>query len=177
MKKYAVLLLSLAITACASTPKNNPAPAAAAAPASTASTESAETAAAKEAQVKAAEMVAQETAAAVKLEKHSVYFDFDKSNVKKQFQNDIQQEADFLKANKNDVVTLEGNCDDRGSSEYNLGLGSERAKAVQKDLELLGVPADQLKVVSYGEEKPRLNCEAERCWKENRRVDFEHKIN
>jgi peptidoglycan-associated lipoprotein len=110
------------------------------------------------------------------LKNQSVYFDFDKSVVKPQYTDVVQRQAAFIKAHGNDTVTLEGNCDERGSSEYNLGLGQRRADAVAKDLELLGVSSRQIKTISFGEEKPRLTCHAERCWKENRRVDFDHKI-
>ncbi|MGB8410375.1 MAG: OmpA family protein, partial [Gallionella sp.] len=88
----------------------------------------------------------------------------------------LLKQAAFLKAHNNDVVTIEGNCDERGSPEYNLALGDRRADAARKSLEILGVPETQIKVVSFGLEKPRLTCHEERCWKENRRDDFVHKL-
>jgi peptidoglycan-associated lipoprotein len=111
------------------------------------------------------------------LKNKSVYFDFDKSIVKPEYHDVVQQQSDFIKAHGNDTVTLEGNCDERGSDEYNLALGDRRANAVRKVLEILGVSADQMKTVSFGEEKPRLTCHEEKCWQENRRVDFDHKLN
>ena len=111
------------------------------------------------------------------LKNKSVYFDFDKSIVKPEYQDTLQQQADFIKSHGNDTVTLEGNCDERGSNEYNLALGDRRATAVRKTLEVLGVPISQMKTASFGEEKPRLTCHAEACWKENRRVDFDHHLN
>jgi peptidoglycan-associated lipoprotein len=108
------------------------------------------------------------------LSKVSVYFDFDKSKVKSEFRDGIKKQADFMLANKNDKVTLEGNCDERGSSEYNLALGERRADSVERQLKVLGVPGDRIKTVSNGKEKPRLTCHEEKCWKENRRVDFMH---
>jgi peptidoglycan-associated lipoprotein len=111
------------------------------------------------------------------LQKESVYFDFDKYSIKPEYQNVIQKEAQFIKEHRNDVVTVAGNADERGSSEYNLALGDKRANAARKDLELLGVPESQIKVISQGEDKPRLLCHEEKCWQENRRDDFSHQIN
>lgn len=111
------------------------------------------------------------------LERQSVYFDFDKYVVKPEYRNIFQKQAEFIKANKNDMVTIEGNADERGSSEYNLALGDKRANAVRKNLELLGIPRDQIKTISYGEEKPQMTCHEEKCWQENRRADFVHKHN
>ena len=111
------------------------------------------------------------------LEKQSIYFDFDRYAVKPEYRNIVQIQAEFIKAHKNAMVTVEGNADERGSNEYNLALGDKRANAVRKNLELLGVPATQIRAVSMGEEKPRLSCHEEKCWKENRRADFAHKLN
>jgi peptidoglycan-associated lipoprotein len=110
------------------------------------------------------------------LSKVAVYFDFDKSKVKSEFQDGIKQQADFMLAYKNDKVTLEGNCDERGSAEYNLALGERRAYSVERELKVLGVPGDRIKTVSNGKEKPHLTCHEEKCWKENRRVDFMHTL-
>lgn len=115
-------------------------------------------------------------AQADELSKESVYFDFDKSNIKSEFEDTVKKQADFLTANKNDTVTLEGNCDERGSTEYNLALGERRAYSVGRALKTLGVPAGQIKTVSNGESQPRLTCHEEKCWKENRRVDFMHSL-
>ncbi len=106
------------------------------------------------------------------VQNQSIYFDYDKYLVKPQFRGQLQKQAEFIRKHKGEVVTLEGNADERGSKEYNLALGNQRAVAVEKSLKLLGVPAAQIKTVSYGEEKPRLLCHEEKCWKENRRVDF-----
>lgn len=102
------------------------------------------------------------------------YFDYNRFSVKSKYRSAIKKEAEFIKGHKNDVVTLEGNADERGSAEYNLNLGSKRAKAVAKSLRKLGVSASQIKIVSFGAEKPRLACHEEKCWKETRRVDFVH---
>ena len=111
------------------------------------------------------------------LKSQSVYFDLDRSNVKPEYSKVVSQQAQFIKSHGSDTVTLAGNCDERGSGEYNLALGEKRADAVRKELELSGVAAGQIRTVSFGEEKPRATCHEEKCWKENRRVDFDHKPN
>lgn len=111
-------------------------------------------------------------AQSVEMEKNSIYFDFDEFAIKPEFGEVIQQHAEIIKAAKNMAISLEGNADERGSTEYNLSLGDKRANAVRKSLEMIGVPPSQLKTVSLGEGKPRLACHEEKCWKENRRVDF-----
>jgi peptidoglycan-associated lipoprotein len=108
------------------------------------------------------------------IQKNSVYFDFDRFIVKPEYREIIQQQSDMLKANAG-TVTLEGNSDERGSSEYNLALGDKRAHAVRKVLEIFGVKGSQINVVSFGEENPRATCHEEKCWSENRRVDFNEK--
>lgn len=107
-------------------------------------------------------------------QKDSVYFDFDSFNIKPEYMKVIQQQAGLLNANHGSV-TLEGNSDERGSAEYNLALGDKRAYTVRKSLELLGVKGTRIDVVSFGEEKPRSSCHEEKCWSENRRVDFNRK--
>lgn len=180
MKKIAVVLASLLVVACASSPKTNSSQASqsnntsAAANANAAAVSAVENAA----PVSAAAMeLSKMTAELQQLEKQSDYFDFNKFAVKPEYQDVIQKEAGFIKDHKGDVVTLQGNADERGSAAYNLVLGSKRAEAVAKHLEMLGVPATQIKIVSLGEEKARLTCHAEKCWKENRRVDFIHNLN
>lgn len=170
MKKIAVILASLLVAACASTQKAETSQPAQPTEKSAAATASPAASAAAEAELSASKLKAEIEA----LQMQSVYFDFDKYLVKPAFQSTIQKQAEFLKSHGDDVVTLQGNCDERGSAEYNLALGNERAQAVEKNLEILGVPASQIKVVSFGEEKPRLTCHEEKCWKENRRVDFVH---
>lgn len=110
------------------------------------------------------------------MQKQSVYFDFGEFVIKPEYRGLIQKHAEFMKAHTNTVVTLEGNADERGSSEYNLALGDRRANAVRKALEVIGVPDSQIKTVSLGEEHPRKTCHEELCWKENRRTDFVGKV-
>ena len=102
----------------------------------------------------------------------SIYFDYDSSKIADIYRDALIQQADYIKQHKGAVFVLEGNADERGSAEYNFALGDKRASAVQRNLELLGVPAAQIKVVSFGNQKPKLSCHEEKCWHENRRVDF-----
>lgn len=168
MKKIVVVLASLLIVACASAPK----------PESQATEKNTPSASIATATVSATETESRKLAAEIQnLQHQSVFFDLDKSNIKKEYRDVLQAQAKFVKVHKNDVVTIEGNCDERGSAEYNLALGERRANTARKNLELMGVPASQIKTVSFGLEKPRLTCHVEKCWKENRRDDFVHTLN
>jgi peptidoglycan-associated lipoprotein len=101
-----------------------------------------------------------------------VFFDLDKSSVRDDAKPALQKDADWLKKWSSVAITLEGHCDSRGSSEYNLGLGSRRATAVRDYLVSLGVPAGRVTVVSKGKEQPFCNDENEGCWQQNRRGHF-----
>ncbi len=105
-----------------------------------------------------------------------VYFDFDKYDIRPDARETLIQNASALKAILQDfpgaTITLEGHCDERGSNEYNLGLGDRRATAVKEFLVQLGVPADALRTISYGEERPQCTESNEECWQRNRRVHF-----
>lgn len=113
----------------------------------------------------------------LEMQKNSVYFDFDEFAIKPKYREVVHQHAQFIQKQKALAIKLEGHADERGSSEYNLALGDRRANAVRKALEVLGVPGGQIHTVSMGEESPRLACHEEKCWKENRRVDFIGKQN
>lgn len=104
------------------------------------------------------------------LSKRTIYFDFDSSNVKPEYQKLIEAHAQYLTNHPDVTVSLEGNTDERGSREYNLALGERRAKAVKEQMVLLGVKPDQLRVVSYGEERPAVQGHNEAAWSKNRRV-------
>jgi len=106
----------------------------------------------------------------------SVYFDFDDYAIKPQFQDLVKQHAGVMKDVSKSTVTLEGNCDERGSREYNLALGQRRAEAVKRMLHMLGTADERMEAISYGKEKPRAACHEEKCWAENRRVDFQYKL-
>jgi peptidoglycan-associated lipoprotein len=104
--------------------------------------------------------------------KRSVYYEFDKYEVKPEYRTLIETHARWLKANPQARLTVEGNADEQGSREYNLALGQRRAESVTKIMVLLGARADQIEAVSYGEEKPRSGGHDEKAWSENRRSDF-----
>lgn len=106
------------------------------------------------------------------LQDKSVYFDFNMFVVKPEYRDLLRQHADILQAHPNDSVTLEGNADERGSPEYNLALGSKRVRTVRAQLVLLGIAKSRVHEASYGEERPRATCHEEKCWQQNRRVDF-----
>jgi peptidoglycan-associated lipoprotein len=111
------------------------------------------------------------------LAKRSVFYPFDVSVVQDADKPLLQAHAKYLSEHPDRHVRLEGNCDERGSTEYNIGLGQRRADGVKKLLELDGANASQITTVSYGEEKPKMTCHAERCWKENRRTDLDYSAN
>jgi peptidoglycan-associated lipoprotein len=106
------------------------------------------------------------------LSKRSVYFDFDKYDVKDEYKPMIEAHAKYVKEHGDTRVTLQGNTDERGSREYNIALGQRRAESVKKMMTVLGVADRQIETVSFGEEKPRATCHDESCWKENRRTDI-----
>jgi peptidoglycan-associated lipoprotein len=101
-----------------------------------------------------------------------IYFDFDKSTLKPAAQDSLMKKAAWLRANSNATVTIEGHCDERGTSEYNLALGDRRADSTKAFLVDLGIAASRLTTVSYGEERPVCNQHNEECWAKNRRSHF-----
>jgi len=103
--------------------------------------------------------------------KPSIYFDYDKFEIKSEYQPTITAFANYLKADVKARLVIEGNADERGTTEYNLALGQKRAEAVSKALGVLGVPANRVEAVSNGEEKPRAKGSTEAAWAENRRAD------
>ena len=106
------------------------------------------------------------------LRQRVVYFDLDKTEIKSEFEAQIACHAEYLKQFPEARVTLEGNADERGSREYNLGLGERRGNAVQSALSAAGGSYSQLNVVSYGEERPVCRQHDESCWSKNRRVEI-----
>ena len=101
-----------------------------------------------------------------------VYFDYDKSDVRGDQQTAIQADAQFLSQHPNVSFTVEGHCDERGSTEYNIALGDKRATAVKSALIAAGVNASRIKTISYGKEKPFCSESNEACWQQNRRGHF-----
>ena len=105
-------------------------------------------------------------------EVRDAYFDYDKADLRPDARAALSKTADFLKNYPQLRVTIEGHCDERGSTEYNLGLGDRRATAVKQFIVSLGVSADRLSTVSFGKEKPFCMESNESCWQQNRRGHF-----
>jgi len=101
-----------------------------------------------------------------------VFFDLDKSELRADARGPLQKDADWMKKWTTTQITIEGHCDARGSSEYNLALGTRRANAVRDYLVSLGVPTSRVTVVSKGKEQPFCNEDGESCWQQNRRGHF-----
>ena len=106
------------------------------------------------------------------LRQRTVYFDFDQDTLRPEFQAIMACHAKYLNDRAEARVTLEGNADERGTREYNLGLGERRGNAVSGALQGAGGSAGQITVVSYGEERPTCNTSNESCWQQNRRVEI-----
>jgi len=104
--------------------------------------------------------------------KRSIYYEFDRHDIHPEFGPMVEAHANLLLENKDLSVRVEGNCDERGSTEYNLALGQRRADSVKKALTVLGVPASRVEAVSYGEEKPKAKGQDEDSYAENRRSDI-----
>lgn len=101
-----------------------------------------------------------------------VYFDFDSDAIRPEYSEMLAAHASYLAANPGESVRLEGHADERGSREYNIGLGERRAQAVRRALLLQGVGAGQVSTVSYGEERPAVTGSDEEAWAMNRRVEI-----
>jgi peptidoglycan-associated lipoprotein len=107
----------------------------------------------------------------------NIYFDFDRSNIKPEFQPVMEGIAEWLNRNGHKQLLIEGHCDERGTSEYNLALGERRSLSVRKYLVGLGISPDRLHTISYGEEKPAVPGHDETAWAENRRAEFKVSAN
>jgi peptidoglycan-associated lipoprotein len=105
-------------------------------------------------------------------EVRDAYFDFNKSDIRADAREALSKTADFLKNYPQIKVNIEGHCDERGSTEYNLALGDRRANATKQYLVSLGISADRITTVSYGKEKPFCMESNEACWQQNRRGHF-----
>jgi len=101
-----------------------------------------------------------------------VYFDYDKSDLRGDQLAAVQADAQFLTQHSSINFTIEGHCDDRGSTEYNLALGDQRASSVKNALTTAGISAARIKTISYGKEKPFCMEDNEACWQQNRRGHF-----
>jgi peptidoglycan-associated lipoprotein len=173
MKRFLPLLLATTLAACSTAPLPPlPAPEAVSPPradppeAAPGAVLSLERPVAAESPMAAFERMRAATAA------NSVYFDFDRSAIEPGQTAALSEHAKLAIDFSHDHVTLQGNCDERGSREYNLALGQRRADAVKQSMALLGVPPERIETVSFGKEKPRAVCHDEQCWAENRRADF-----
>jgi peptidoglycan-associated lipoprotein len=103
----------------------------------------------------------------------TVYFDFDKSDLRQDARNVLAKNAEILlKTKQGAIVKVEGHCDERGSAEYNLALGERRAKSAMQYLLTLGVQPERLSIVSYGKEKPAIQGDDEAAWAKNRRAEL-----
>jgi peptidoglycan-associated lipoprotein len=105
------------------------------------------------------------------LSTRSIYFDYNKDEVKSEYRALVEAHAKYLVEHPNAKLVLQGNADDRGSREYNLALGQRRSVAVRKVMNVLGASDSQIETVSFGKEKPRCSDQNEACWSQNRRVD------
>ncbi len=108
------------------------------------------------------------------LAKRSVYFDFDSNVVKDEYRGLVQAHSRYLGEKRDTRIRIEGNCDERGSREYNLALGQRRAEAVKKVMSVLGVSDGRVETTSYGEEKPVAKGHDEQSWAQNRRADIKY---
>jgi peptidoglycan-associated lipoprotein len=102
----------------------------------------------------------------------NIQFDYDKYIIREDAKPILKSVADYLLKNTAHKVLIEGHCDERGTSEYNLGLGDRRAKSAQDYLVSLGIPSSRIETISYGKEKPLCTEQTEPCWAKNRRDQF-----
>ena len=108
------------------------------------------------------------------LSKRSVYFDYDSNAVKDEYRGLVTAHSRYLADKRDSRIRIEGNCDERGSREYNLALGQRRAESVKKVMTVLGVSDGRIETTSYGEEKPVAMGHDEAAWAQNRRADIKY---
>jgi len=101
-----------------------------------------------------------------------IYFDFDKSFIRDDSMTVMKANVEWLRANPSATIRIEGNCDERGTVEYNQALGQRRAASAKKYLTDMGVVSSRISLISYGKEKPICSESTEKCWQKNRRDDF-----
>lgn len=104
----------------------------------------------------------------------TIYFAFDSYELSEESKLTLQANADWMKTHPSANVVIEGNCDERGSDAYNMALGENRARAASNYLVSLGVPAESIRIISYGEERPAVMGHDESAWSKNRRDDFKY---
>jgi peptidoglycan-associated lipoprotein len=110
------------------------------------------------------------------LSKRVIYFEYDSSSIRSEDRELIRTHAAYMSANSGSVAVLEGHADERGSREYNIALGEQRAKAVRQLLLFQGAADRQLETVSYGEERPAASGHDEASWRQNRRVEIVYRV-
>lgn len=165
----AVLMAGVMMLAGCKTKPIEQAPAPADTTSSSAGTSGYQTPSSQGGQQLSAEQLAQQELAKVGM---VVYFDYDSSDIKPEYNNVIAAHAKYLSTNGSLKVRLEGNTDERGSREYNIGLGERRAQSVRRALLLQGVTEAQITTLSYGEERPAVAGSDETAYSKNRRVEF-----
>jgi len=104
----------------------------------------------------------------------SVFFEFDDFSIQPAYQELIARHGGFLASHPDVAIKVEGNCDERGSAEYNLALGQKRAQTVVNALKIVGVKDSQMEAISWGEERPRAAGHDEQAWAQNRRADLDY---
>jgi peptidoglycan-associated lipoprotein len=109
---------------------------------------------------------------AAQVEAEPIYFDFDRSFIRPEYRAVLAKKAEFLKENPGSHLRVEGNCDERGTNEYNLALGERRSNSAKNYLVSLGISPDRIETISYGEERPLSIGHNEDSWSQNRRDDF-----
>ena len=115
---------------------------------------------------------ARQQAVVERFEAQPIYFDFDKSTIRNEARAVLEKTAAFLKEDTSIHMRIEGNCDERGTNEYNLALGERRANSAKLFLVSLGISPERIRTISYGEERPLAQGNSEASWAENRRDDF-----
>src|SRR5260370_20115190 len=116
--------------------------------------------------------IAQKVPATIPVPSDSIYFDFDKAELKPEAQNELATLGTLLAKNPSLTVRIEGNCDERGTEEYNIALGQRRADAAKKYLVNMGAASGQITAISYGKSRPRALGHDEESWRQHRRHDF-----
>ncbi len=101
-----------------------------------------------------------------------IYFEYNSDEIRSEYRSTIEAHAAYLSQNPNTTITLEGHADERGSREYNLALGESRALSIKQQLLILGASSSQVRLVSYGEERPAVDGHDEAAWQQNRRVEI-----
>ncbi|MCZ6804084.1 MAG: peptidoglycan-associated lipoprotein Pal [Proteobacteria bacterium] len=101
-----------------------------------------------------------------------IYFEYNSSEIRSEYRSTIEAHSAYLSQNPDTTVTLEGHADERGSREYNLALGERRALGVKRQMVILGTSSSQIRLVSYGEERPEIDGHDEASWQQNRRVEI-----